>query len=104
MFLAPLISVPAGFSIIILIAGRAEDTIREAFNPGRTIRLGPALCTCAQLTSGSVRLPVTHRPAASVRGHVAVHLEACGVMHRKHRVYTVLAVTAGVQVAAVPGP
>lgn len=92
------------FSIIILIAGRAEDTLKEAFNPGATLRLGAALCTCAQPTPGSVRLPVTHRPAASVRGHVAVHLEACGVMHRKHRVNTVLAVTAGVQVAAVPGP
>lgn len=51
-----------------------------------------------------MRRPVTHRPAASVRGHVAVHLEARGVMHRKHRVDAVLAVTAGVQVAAVPGP
>lgn len=56
-----------------------------------------------QLRSHWIRLPVTHRPAASVCGHVAVHLEACGVMHWKHRVYAVLSMTAGVQIATVTG-
>lgn len=63
----------------------------------------PVLGCCADIQPRWVRLPVTHRPAASVRGHVAVHLEARGVMHWKHRVYTVLSMTAGVQVAAVTG-
>lgn len=65
---------------------------------------GSAACmNNTQLSSLWIRLPVTHRPAASIRSHVAVDLEACGVMHWKHRVYAVLSMTACVQIATVTG-
>ena len=46
---------------------------------------------------------VTHRPPPSVCGHVAVHLEAGGMVQREHGVDAVLSLTAGEQVTAVTG-
>lgn len=49
------------------------------------------------------RSGLTHRPSSSVRGHVAVDLEARRVVNGKHGVDAVLSLTTGVQIAAVAG-
>lgn len=56
------------------------------------------LCVCAVFFDGSA-----HRPASSVRGHVAVDLEARKVVNWKHGVDAVLSLTTCVEVAAVAG-
>lgn len=50
------------------------------------------------------RDPGTHRPAAAVRVHVAVDLEAGGVVRGEDRIHTVLVSSAQEDVQTVPGP